>query len=112
MAFAPHSNTDVRTAYLLGRSMPLLLGSFRESSEGNLFEYAVRPDEGIDFAPDCPHIVYITALRPGIDQGYRYARVLKTVAWICVDEDADGQPVYEKWGIKKHHHYDTSWVRA
>ena len=113
MAFANHTNTDVRHAFLCGQPpMPLLLGSFNEADYGSLFEYAVRPDEGLDFAPDCPHIIYFTALRPGIDQGYRFAKVLKTVAYVCVDEDEDGQPIYEKWHLKRHHNYDTTWVHA
>jgi hypothetical protein len=29
-----------------------------------------------------------------------------------VDEDADGNPVIEKWNIRGHRAYDTSWVRA
>lgn len=34
--------------------------------------------------------------------GVRFARVLKTVAYICTDEDAYGKPVHEIWKIKKH----------
>lgn len=106
MAFAPHTNTDVHH----GHRLPLILGSFAEKECGCYFEYAVRPDEGIDFAPDCPHIVYVTMPIPGVDHGFRYAKVLKTVAWIAVDEDENGDPVYEKWDIKQHRFYDTSWV--
>jgi len=36
--------------------------------------------------------------------GYRYAVVMKTVAYIAVDEDEDG-PVVEKWNIKKNVEY-------
>ena len=32
----------------------------------------------------------------------RYATVLKTVAHVCVGEDDCGNPVIEKWQIKKH----------
>tara|TARA_R100001163_G_C5029976_1_gene170458 strand:- start:128 stop:355 length:228 start_codon:yes stop_codon:yes gene_type:complete len=32
----------------------------------------------------------------------RYATVLKTVAHVCVGEDDYGNPVIEKWQIKKH----------
>lgn len=106
---AGYSNTDVRVAHLLGKPpMPLLLGCFFEADYGNLFEYAVRPEKTFapaDFAADCPHIIYM-------NESYRFAKVLKTVAWICVDEDENGQPVYEKWKLKKHHNYDTTWVYA
>jgi len=110
MAFAPHTNTDVHNSKNYTKQFPLLLGSFVEKDGGKLFEYAVRPDEGIDFAPDCPHIVYVTNAIEGVDMGFRYAKVLKTVAWIAVDEDDNGEPVYEKWDIKQHRFYDTSWV--
>ena len=33
--------------------------------------------------------------------GQRYAKVLKTVAYIAVDEDPNGQPVLEKWEISR-----------
>lgn len=107
MAYARHTNTDVLHALRCGNyaGPPLLLGCFKEASEGHYFEYAVRPDDGLDFAPDCPHIVYVL-------DGYRYARILKTVAYICVDETPEGEPVYEKWSLKDHHYYDTAWVRA
>lgn len=114
MAYASHTNTDVLHALRCGNyaGPPLLLGCFKEASEGNYFEYAVRPNDNTNFAPDCPHVVYFTPLKPGMDQGYRYARILKTVAYICVDETPEGEPVYEKWSIKDHHYYDTTWVRA
>ena len=30
----------------------------------------------------------------------RPANILKTVAYVCVDEDANGDPVVEKWRIR------------
>jgi len=33
---------------------------------------------------------------------YRYARVLKTVAHVVIDEDEYGHPVIERWKIKRH----------
>lgn len=102
---APHTNSDVRSALLVGNPAPppLLLGCFREAEQGRYFEYAVRPDEGIDFAPNCPHIVYV-------QDGFRYAKVMKTVAWIVVGESEYDTPVYEKWTIREHRYYDTGWV--
>lgn len=110
MGYALHTNTDVRNAFLTNQPpMPLVLGCFTEADEGHQFEYAVRLNERsfapADFAADCPHIVFM-------NESYRFAKVLKTVAWICVDEDEDGQPVYEKWHLKQHRNYDTSWVHA
>jgi len=37
--------------------------------------------------------------------GYRYAVVMKTVAYIAVDEDDEGLPVVEKWHLKKCREY-------
>jgi hypothetical protein len=37
--------------------------------------------------------------------GFRHARILKTVAYIIVDEDEYGLPVIEKWAIKQHKAY-------
>jgi len=99
MAYAPHTNSDVNN----GADLPLLLGSFRGADFGAYFEYAVRPADGIEFAPDLPHIVYT------ID-GYRYAKVLKTVAWVAAHVQGQDDPVLQKWAIKEHRVYDTTWV--
>ena len=36
---------------------------------------------------------------------YRWARVLKTVVYIVVDEAADGTPVVDKWSVNQHRSY-------
>lgn len=100
MAFAPHTNDQV-TAH---NGLTLILGCFRERDHGNFFEYAIRPEDGLDFAADCPHIVFTA-------DGYRYAKVLKTVAWIAVGERPDGSASYERWEIKDHRNYDTTPYR-
>ena len=112
MAYAPHANDQVRAQLVAGQSpteLPLILGFFREHDAGCPFEYAERrhPDDG--FAPDFPHVVYIGP--PSKVQPY-LARVLKTVAYIVVDQAADGSPVVAKWNIWAHRNYDTQWVRA
>lgn len=103
MSFAPHSNTDIAN----GANLPLILGSFRNARTNATFEYAIRPYEGVDFAPDAMHVVYV-----GPHAERRYARVLKTVAYIAVDETADGEPVWDKWEIASHREYPTEWVRV
>lgn len=75
-----------------------ILGGFREADTGNYFEYSANTDE-VEFAENYPHKVWVTTPRPGIDSGYRYARVMKTRLYIIVDED-DGGPVLERWFIK------------
>jgi len=48
-----------------------------------------------------PHRVWVSH-SPVNDSGWRYANVKKTVAYIVVNEDDNGQPVIEKWSIKNH----------
>lgn len=71
-----------------------LLGIFREKEKGNFFTFTEREtsDNWLSLE-DYPHYVHV------ID-GVRYARVLKTVAYIVVDESNDGKPIIEKWQIK------------
>ena len=73
-----------------------ILGCFTESEVGNVFEYfkaESTPFPGYDF-------------KVCVGNGEsRYAKVLETVVYIVIDEDADGQAVESKWYIKKHRHY-------
>lgn len=108
MAYAPHSNDAVLHQLRCGitpTTDPLVFGSFYEKDTGNGFEYAERRHPDDSFAPEMPHIIYLN------HGATRLAKVLKTVAFVVVDEDENG-PVIEKWQIKQHRHYDTSWVRA
>jgi len=69
-----------------------IAGQFEEREVGNYFEYRVntRPD-----LSDMPHEIFV-----GPHEDTRFGRVLKTVAYIVVDEDDAGEPVVEKWDIK------------
>ena len=111
MAYAPHNNDHVLYQLQCGQmpsELPLILGQFREAEYVATFEFAERRWTDDEFAPDMPHVIYVGegSVEP------RLAKVLKTVAFVVVDEDADGQPVIEKWSIKNQRDYDTSWVRA
>lgn len=111
MAYAPHNNDHVLYQLQCGQmptELPLILGQFREAEYGVTFGFAERrwPDD--EFSPDMPHVIYVG---DGSVET-RLAKVLKTVAYVVVDEDADGQPVVEKWAIKQHRAYNTEWVRA
>jgi len=102
MSYAPHTN-DRRNPEV----DPIVQGAFREVDNGGLFEFAGRmPHHFGTWAEGFDQIVYV-----GQD-AYRLARVLKTVAYIVVDEDADGQPVTEKWAIKNHRAYDLTGITA
>ncbi len=108
MALAPHTNTDVHNQLRAGvvpTTLPLIFGSFVEKDHGMTFEYAERRHPDDSFAPEMPHIIYV-----GCNQEVRLAKVLKTVAYVVVDENENG-PVIEKWNIRNHREYNTSWVR-
>jgi hypothetical protein len=97
MAFAPTT-----TYFDLGDGS--ILGRFDEKDCGNLFEFSRNDD---DFMQEYPHKVWVTTPREGIDSGFRYAKVLKTVAYLVVDEDDYGKPVVEKWNIKGYTSYSN-----
>jgi hypothetical protein len=74
-------------------SYSTIAGMFREKEHGNLFEYRASED---NFA-DMPHEIFVgSGYAPDM---IRYGRVLKTVAYVVVDEDDSGNPVIEKWDI-------------
>jgi len=75
-------------------TMPTI-GEFRERTGGRWFFYKANATGTM---PDFPHLVRVSD-NPINDWGFRYARVLKTVAYVAVDESADGQPIIEKWNI-------------
>jgi len=87
-------------------SYSTIAGLFRNKETDCSFEYRARSE----FSPEMPgnfdgfpHEVFV-----GPGNGYdevRFGRVLKTVAYIVVDEDEFGNPVVEKWDIK------SEWAR-
>ncbi len=97
MAFAPDTVS-------FDRGDASILGGFYEKEHGKWFEFS-RNDDDFDFAQGYPHKVWVTTPRPGIDSGYRYGIVKKTVAYLAVDEDCYGVPVVEKWQIKNLREY-------
>lgn len=94
MAYAPHTNADTR--------LPRILGCFRHRETEPYFEYALRrldtDTRGGWLAEDFPHLVYTA-------DGDRIAKVLKTVAHVVVNEDADGNGVVEIWPLRQHREY-------
>lgn len=109
MSYAPHTNTQVQwqlKAGIVPTDLPMIFGCFREVEWDHLFEYAERRWANDNFAPEFPHIIYT-----GPDGQTRLAKVMKTVAYVVTGEDGAGNPVVEKWAIKSHRIYDTSWVR-
>jgi hypothetical protein len=116
MAYASHTNEDVLRQLRAGQSpteLPLILGAFDEADHGHRFEFAERRHPDDSFAPDFPHVIYVGENgKHSLGSQTRLAKVLKTVAYVVVDEDAEGNPVVEKWAVRNHSTYMTDWVRV
>ena len=74
------------------------LGEFQEHDTYNWFTYKRATD--MLFGDEYPYLVWI-----GEYGGYRYANVIKTRAYVVVDEADDGSPVVEKWCLRRHHRW-------
>ena len=94
MAFAP---TEV---YFPPHGDGTILGSFDEKEYGKYFEFSENDE---NFYTEYPHKVWVTTPWH-MDGGWRFAKVLKTVAYILIN-DEDGNDVVEKWSIKKYREY-------
>lgn len=94
MAYAPYPN-DRRNL----DTDPRILGGFVEKDFENFFEFTDLNGHPSPF-PGYEHRVFVG------DQGQtRFARVLKTVAYIVTDEGDDGSPITEKWNIRNYREY-------
>ena len=79
------------------------IGVFVERDTGNHFEFSINEDHmAADENGGFTHKVWVGDT---IGSPYRYAVVMKTVAYIAVDEDDEGLPVVEKWYLKKCREY-------
>ncbi len=74
------------------------LGEFRNLETNKWFSYTKNTTECWKQYP------FLVAVGPNAEE-VRYARILKTVVYIVVDEDEYGLPVEEKWLIK--HQWST-----
>lgn len=90
MSFAPYYNTP-------DMKQPRLLGQF---DVGHIcFEFSDRPEGDRDGAfPGYPHRIFTL-------DGDRAALILKTVAYVVIDEREDGSPIHEKWEIRRLRRY-------
>jgi len=70
-----------------------VLGRFIEKECGHVFEYGNNDSSWM--ADLYPHQVYVGYLGEA-----RIARVIKTRAFVVVDEDANGLPIVQTWDIK------------
>ena len=74
-----------------------ILGSFSEKDFGCTFDYCAPDLAGLEKHFEGHGInaeVYV-------GDGTRFARMLKTVAYIAIDENDDGTPRFEKWHIRQ-----------
>ena len=94
MSYANYWN-DERTA-----GQGLIIGCYKHKQTGAFFEYAHRTTDDGDWAPEFPHVVFMS------DGSRRFARVLRTVAHVVTDEADDGTPLSERWEIKTHRKYE------
>ena len=86
-------------AYMNRNRMNETLGVFTLAENGNRFEY--RANHSGFQEEEFPFLVSVGPL----GEQERYARILKTRAYISVDEDAEGNPVVERWVIRNHRRY-------
>lgn len=77
-----------------------IIGRFYERDYGHVFEYSKAKE--FLFGLEYDVIVWVG------NNDFRYAKVLKTVAYIVVDEAADGDPVIDKWLLKGHRVYEPA----
>jgi len=107
MAFA-----DTSTYFRTGDSS--ILGRFDEKENGHLFEYSENRETegwGAEHKAELPHKIWVSTPHFSdnghcLDSGFRYGRVLKTLAYVAVDEDEFGNPVFEKWYFKQRSHFE------
>jgi hypothetical protein len=86
--FAPHGDGSIR-------------GGFYEKDHGNFFEYSDAE------AAEDPSPWPKYNMKVWLNQGkWRYAKVVKTRAYVVVDEAEDGTPIVEKWILKKNGEYN------
>lgn len=92
MAYAPNAYQSV--------------GCFKEVEFGKFFEYnhtqngAMAYINGRKDKQRFDHVIYVGPLCET-----RMARVMETVAYVIVDEDANGEWIVERWKIKSHRTY-------
>ena len=76
------------------------IGSFVEKSVGLTHEYSLI-EEKDKFHGWGDNWRYYKHKLWTMD-GYRYALIKKTVAYVVIGEDASAMPIVEKWDIKQH----------
>lgn len=76
-----------------------VVGQFQHKETRKFFEFRKTVDRTVRGFEAYPYEVFVGPSAESV----RFARILKTVAYIAVDEDECGNPVEEKWPIKMIH---------
>jgi hypothetical protein len=76
-------------------------GEFQNSETGVWFTYEVREFDSNTVKYGFTHVIHMS------NGTTRDVRLLQTVVYVAVDEDAFGDPVMEKWQIKNHHKFSS-----
>ncbi len=79
-----------------GQIRDTIIGYFTEKNYGNDFEFKSVDCEWLK-EQGCTHEIAVGGVH---GSPYRGAKLLKTVVYVLVDEDENGN-VWEKWDIKK-----------
>ena len=90
MAFAPTHTCFAPTGDGSAR------GSFRHADTKVHFDFSAATEAEQAFGPEFDMKVWVR------DEEFRFAKVMKTVAHVVVDEDEHGNPVVEKWQTRGH----------
>jgi hypothetical protein len=69
-----------------------VVGQFQEKEYGKYFEYRNTTNPWA-LKHNLQHEVFVL-------DGVRFGNILSTVAYVCTDEDEEGNPVLDKWSIK------------
>ena len=79
------------------------IGSFVEKSVGLTHEYSLieEKDKFHGWGDNWRYYKH----KLWTQDGYRYALIKKTVAYIVIGEDASSMPIVEKWDIKQHYKF-------
>jgi hypothetical protein len=82
------------------------IGEFTIKSNGVRFEFYINQDANdAELLKHCPWIADYPHIIKVCDGTSRFCKVLKTVAYVVVDEAPDGGCVVEKWQIKPRKDY-------
>lgn len=83
------------------KTIPKLVGFFINEFN-NSYEY-YKTEDAWDVAHGFEYRIYVGSSLIGLET--RPVKLLKTIVYVGVDEDGHGNPIIEKWKIKKHFVY-------